>query len=44
MEIGHRGHRGLFVNKKQEKNVNVEHEHVHNQNLNLTGNSAWEIL
>lgn len=43
MVIGHHGHHGLFVNKKQEKNVNVEHEPVHTHHLNSMGNSVKEI-
>ena len=42
MVVGHRGHHGLYVNKKQVKNVNVVQEHVHNQYHNLMENYVKE--
>jgi hypothetical protein len=44
MVVGHLGHHGSCVNKKQVKNVNVVHDHVHNQNLNLMENFVKEII
>jgi hypothetical protein len=43
MGVGHLGHHGSHVNKKQVKNVNVVHDHVQNLNLNLMENRVKEI-
>jgi hypothetical protein len=44
MVVGHHGHHGLLVNKKQVKNVNVVHERVLNQHLNLMVKRVKELL